>query len=31
MIEWGKEYGLKTVATNDVHFLNKQTMSRTTS
>lgn len=23
MIEWGKEYGLKTVATNDVHFLNR--------
>ena len=23
MIEWGKQYGLKTVATNDVHFLNR--------
>ena len=23
MIEWGREYGLKTVATNDVHFLNR--------
>jgi DNA polymerase-3 subunit alpha len=23
MIEWGKQYDLKTVATNDVHFLNR--------
>ena len=23
MIEWGKQYNLKTVATNDVHFLNR--------
>ncbi|WP_461785420.1 DNA polymerase III subunit alpha [Prosthecobacter sp.] len=23
MIEWGKQYSLKTVATNDVHFLNR--------
>ncbi len=23
MIEWSKQYGLKTVATNDVHFLNR--------
>lgn len=23
LIEWGKEFGLKTVAANDVHFLNK--------
>jgi len=23
MVEWGKQYGLKTVATNDVHFLNR--------
>jgi DNA polymerase III subunit alpha len=23
MIEWGRQYGLKTVATNDVHFLNR--------
>jgi DNA polymerase-3 subunit alpha len=23
MIAWGKQYGLKTVATNDVHFLNR--------
>jgi DNA polymerase-3 subunit alpha len=23
MIEWGEQYGLKTVATNDVHFLNR--------
>ncbi len=24
MVEWGKQYGLKTVATNDVHFLNRE-------
>jgi DNA polymerase-3 subunit alpha len=24
MIEWGKQYGLKTVATNDVHFLRRE-------
>jgi len=24
MIEWGKQYGLRTVATNDVHFLNRE-------
>ncbi|MBE2285616.1 MAG: DNA polymerase III subunit alpha [Prosthecobacter sp.] len=24
MIEWGREYGLKTVATNDVHFLRRE-------
>jgi len=23
MVEWGKQYGLKTVATNDVHFLSR--------
>jgi DNA polymerase-3 subunit alpha len=23
LVEWGKKYGLKTVATNDVHFLNR--------
>lgn len=23
MVEWGRQYGLKTVATNDVHFLNR--------
>jgi DNA polymerase-3 subunit alpha len=31
MIEWGKQYGLKTVATNDVHFLNRAITSPTTS
>lgn len=24
LVEWGKKYGLKTVATNDVHFLNRE-------
>jgi len=24
MIEWGRQYGLKTVATNDVHFLKRE-------
>jgi DNA polymerase III subunit alpha len=24
LIQWGREFGLKTVAANDVHFLNKQ-------
>ncbi|MFO1483538.1 MAG: DNA polymerase III subunit alpha [Verrucomicrobiaceae bacterium] len=24
MIEWGRQYGLKTVATNDVHFLRRE-------
>jgi DNA polymerase-3 subunit alpha len=24
LLEWGKSYGLKTVATNDVHFMNRE-------